>query len=245
MARVIDPGTDTQDPAATHPGMHWDPIQGWVPDDPTQTYGDPTQPWRMVDPGTAGPTAPLPPTTPRPSSTVGALLSPGAMPTIPSGTDFLPKLPVFTPPPYTPPPAYASPTGESVLNEPGYQFRLGEGERALEQSAAARGVLNTGGTLKNILGYGQNFASGEYTQADNRQRSNYATNYASQYLDPYAIAYKGAADAFAPQMTGYTTTASAAQHASDLGYQNAYEQYLQKFRERQQLFDNTFRTVTA
>lgn len=240
----------TTDPYAggAPPGMHWDPIQGtWVPDDPTQVYGDPTQPWRMVDPGPGpGPTGPgqTGPSGGGPP-TVGGLLSPGTMPTVPQGTGFLPPLPVFTPPKYTPPPAYASPSGESVLNEPGYKFRVGEGERALQNSAAARGVVNGGATLKDILAYGQNYASNEYNAADQRERTNYMTNYGTQYTDPYAIAYKGAVDAFAPQMTGYTTTASAAQHASDLSYTNIWEQYLQKFREKQQLFDNTFRTVTA
>lgn len=256
---------DLTDPTVSPgPGYGWDDNWGrwiWNGDpnakDPRNTAGTP------VDPHTGNPTwAPAPTTTPpvapptsdkktTPPSTVGGLLTPfgGTMPTVPSGTDYLPTLPVFTPPSYTPPPAYASPTAESVLNEPGYQFRLSEGERALQQSAAARGVLNTGGTLKNILGYGQNFASGEYSAADQREHNNYLTNYNTQYVDPYAIAYKGAVDAFAPKMQGYQTQSAASQHASDLTYQNLYEQYLQKFRQftdqRDSTFDKTYKTVTA
>ena len=32
--------------------------------------------------------------------------------------------------------------------DPGYQFRLSEGQKALERSAAAGGSLGSGGTLK-------------------------------------------------------------------------------------------------
>jgi hypothetical protein len=47
-------------------------------------------------------------------------------------------------------------------NSTGYQFRLGEGMRALDNSAASRGVLNSGAAAKAALKYGQNIASGEF-----------------------------------------------------------------------------------
>jgi hypothetical protein len=52
--------------------------------------------------------------------------------------------------------------------DPGYQFRMAEGAKALERSAAARGGLNSGGTLKALARYGQDFASNEYGNAYNR-----------------------------------------------------------------------------
>lgn len=52
--------------------------------------------------------------------------------------------------------------------DPGYQFRLGEGQSAIERSAAARGGALSGGALKAIQQYGQNFASNEYGNAYNR-----------------------------------------------------------------------------
>jgi hypothetical protein len=64
--------------------------------------------------------------------------------------------------------AYQAPTGEDVLQDPSYKFRLGQGEQALERSAAAKGVLGSGGTLKDIMGYGQNFASQEYSNVASR-----------------------------------------------------------------------------
>ena len=52
--------------------------------------------------------------------------------------------------------------------DPGYQFRMSEGIKALERSAAARGLLQSGGTLKGITQYGQDIASSEYQNAFSR-----------------------------------------------------------------------------
>lgn len=49
--------------------------------------------------------------------------------------------------------------------DPGYQFRMSEGLKALERSAAARGILSSGQTLKDITRFGQDTASQEYQNA--------------------------------------------------------------------------------
>lgn len=56
--------------------------------------------------------------------------------------------------------------------DPGYAFRQSEGQKALERSAAARGSVLGGGTLKALSRYGQDFASNEYTNAFNRYQVN-------------------------------------------------------------------------
>lgn len=56
--------------------------------------------------------------------------------------------------------------------DPGYAFRLSEGTKAIERSAAARGGLLSGATLKGITRYGQDFASNEYQNAYNRFQAN-------------------------------------------------------------------------
>jgi hypothetical protein len=63
--------------------------------------------------------------------------------------------------------------------DPGYGFRMSEGMKALERSAAARGGLLSGATLKGITRFGQDTASAEYLNAFNR----YQTNRANQ-LNP-------------------------------------------------------------
>ena len=63
--------------------------------------------------------------------------------------------------------------------DPGYGFRMSEGMKAIERSAAARGGLLSGATLKGITRFGQDTASAEYLNAFNR----YQTNRANQ-LNP-------------------------------------------------------------
>lgn len=57
---------------------------------------------------------------------------------------------------------------KNLQMDPGYQFRLDEGKKAVEGSAAARGGLNSGATLKALERFGQNFASNEYQNAYQR-----------------------------------------------------------------------------
>lgn len=52
--------------------------------------------------------------------------------------------------------------------DPGYQFRLNEGMRALERSAGAAGGLLSGGFGRKALRYAQDYASGEYANVYNR-----------------------------------------------------------------------------
>lgn len=52
--------------------------------------------------------------------------------------------------------------------DPGYQFRMDEGNRAIEGGAAARGGLLSGAAAKAMQKYSQGFASNEYGNAYNR-----------------------------------------------------------------------------
>lgn len=58
--------------------------------------------------------------------------------------------------------------------DPGYAFRLSEGMKALDRTAAARGGLLSGATLKGAQQYGQGLASQEYQNAFNRYQANRA-----------------------------------------------------------------------
>lgn len=72
---------------------------------------------------------------------------------------------------------FTAPTDVTEQNDPGYQFRLNEGEKALERSAAARGDILSGGTAKAIQKYGQDYASNEYGNVYNRALQQYQQNY--------------------------------------------------------------------
>ena len=56
--------------------------------------------------------------------------------------------------------------------DPGYAFRLSEGMKALDRTAAARGGLLSGSTLKGAQRYGSDLASQEYQNAFNRYQAN-------------------------------------------------------------------------
>jgi hypothetical protein len=55
--------------------------------------------------------------------------------------------------------------------DPGYAFRLKEGLKALDRSAAARGGLLSGAQLRGITEYGQELGSQEFTNAFNRYQA--------------------------------------------------------------------------
>jgi hypothetical protein len=71
-------------------------------------------------------------------------------------------------------------TPEKFQADPGYAFRMSEGMKALERSAAARGGLLSGATLKGTQRYGQDLASQEYQNAFNRYQAERAGT-----LNPY------------------------------------------------------------
>jgi len=80
--------------------------------------------------------------------------------------------------------------------DPGYAFRLAEGNKALERSAAARGMVLSGQMFKGLQRYGQDMASQEYQNAFNR----YQTNRTNQ-LNPLQ-GLMGAGQGAANVMTG-------------------------------------------
>jgi hypothetical protein len=98
------------------------------------------------------------------------------------------------------PGVYQAPTAVTMQNDPGYQFRLDEGNKAMGQSAAAQGSVLSGGTQKAIADYNQQYASNEFGNVVNRAQQAYGTqqnayqasvgNYANQYAARYG-AYQG------------------------------------------------------
>jgi len=60
---------------------------------------------------------------------------------------------------------------DQFQQDPGYAFRLKEGQQALDRQAAARGGLISGGALKAAARYGQEMGSQEYTNAFNRYQA--------------------------------------------------------------------------
>jgi hypothetical protein len=68
---------------------------------------------------------------------------------------------------------YARDFGMSdFVTDPGYAFRLSEGQQAIDRSAAARGGTQSGAALKAAARYGQDMGSQEYGNAYSRYNTN-------------------------------------------------------------------------
>lgn len=102
-----------------------------------------------------------------------------------------PTMPTFTPP-----------TGATEINDPGYQFRLDQGQAALAASAAARGTLNSGGTLLGAQKFGQDYASSEFDKV-----------------------FQRAKDEYAPKLAQWQIQAQAAKEEASAVYQRMWDQY--------------------
>lgn len=68
---------------------------------------------------------------------------------------------------------FKAPDPNQILNDPYYKFQAAEGLRGIQNSAAAKGTLLTGGTLKGIEQYGQGLASSFGDKAYDRGMGEY------------------------------------------------------------------------
>jgi hypothetical protein len=101
---------------------------------------------------------------------------------------------------------FAPTTGQQVLDDdPGYQFRLSEGMKALQSTNAAKGGLLSGGAVKGALKYGQGLASQEYEKS-------YARGLARNEQDWNRAIY------------GNEMTYNRALKENELGYGRSYQQ---------------------
>jgi hypothetical protein len=133
--------------------------------------------------------------------------------------------PYETPAPFTHP-QFSAPTAQEVLTgDPGYQFRMDEGRRALEAAAAARGTLRSGGTLQNILDYGQEKGSEEYQKAYQRRLRSYETDLGASER-AYAQNLQARQDAYERQRQN---ALQSYQMDTDRRYQMAKDRYEPQF----------------
>ena len=182
----------------------------------------------------------------------------------PKGIEYIPPVPELNLPSYQKPPAFSygdfkAPTLEEAQNSPGYQFRVGQGVKQLDASAAARGIINSLGYGRDVLDYGQNAASQEYQNVFGRDLATYQTNragavdayninYGTQYKDPYTFDTSAALAQFAPKLSQWQTQAAAGQHQNDLNYLNDWNKWLQDWNifrdQRDSTFDKKYKVAT-
>lgn len=95
--------------------------------------------------------------------------------------------------------------------DPGYEFRLSEGMKLLERSAAARGGLLSGRTLKDLTRFGQGTASDEYQRAYTRKFNEFQVNRGNRFNRLAALAGIGQAATTTTANLGTATGANIGQ----------------------------------
>ena len=163
--------------------------------------------------------------------------------------------PVFDPgPAFVAPPAFSydpfsyeafkAPTLDEAKAEPGYEFARTEGIRGLQNSAASRGVARTGGTLKDLIGWGNRFAEQNYGNVFNRAGQTYDRNFTSA-ASTYDRNRNNAADAY---QTNYGISRDVFDRGYDqrkdkfgFDYQGAKDMFAPKERAAGATFEDIYR----
>ncbi|WP_167309923.1 hypothetical protein [Ralstonia mannitolilytica] len=74
---------------------------------------------------------------------------------------------------------FTAPTAEQAAQTPGYQFTLDQGLKAVQNSAAARGLGTSGAALKGASSYATGLANSTYNDVFSRALNTFNTNYGS------------------------------------------------------------------
>lgn len=140
---------------------------------------------------------------PLPMNSLGAMtnntiLSP---PTVQTGTQFTKLAPNSSANTFG---DFTAPDPASLASDPYTQFRLSEGQRGMEHSAAAKGTLLSGGLLRSLERYRQGVASEEGQNLFNRSLAAYNANRDTnaQNFDQAHTTYQDQLDAFRANRNG-------------------------------------------
>lgn len=128
---------------------------------------------------------------------------------------------------------FNAPSYDAATSDPGYQFRLKEGERALANSKAAQGVSRTGGTLKDFLAFGQNAASQEYGNVYDRYAQGYNTRLGT------------AKTQYGAKMDKYQSDYSTARGTYDAGYREKSDEWNNLYKQNKEKYDAEYASALA
>src|SRR5207237_5857221 len=149
---------------------------------------------------------------------------------------------------------FVAPDPNDLNIDHAYRYELRTQQDAIQRSAAARGVLNTGGTIYDLLTNANDIASTGYHDLWGRRKAEYDTNrgnafdtwkanygvskdvaytnYGTQYTDPFKYGYQGAQDSY-----------NSRQHNFDLGTQYSWYGKLFDFQNDNDAFDRKYRLL--
>jgi len=122
--------------------------------------------------------------------------------------------------------------------DPGYQFRLNEGNKAIDRGASAKGNYFSGSTMKDLLRYGQDYSSNEFSNAFNRdsvekdRKYNYLSgvsgsgqNSTNQVMNTNSQIASNIGNAYSSTGNVRAAGAVGANNAMQQGFSNAFNNY--------------------
>jgi hypothetical protein len=119
------------------------------------------------------------------------------------------------------PDKFVAPDDVTMQNDPGWKFRQKTGQQEFLNSAAAKGLSRSGGTMKDFINYNQEAASQEYGQVYNRALGEWNTDYGAK-LGTYNTNRANAADIWGKNTTlGQTAYNTNRANAADIYNTNA------------------------
>ena len=245
--------TPPPNPGTTYVGHKYPPTGQVPPDDPPDDPppDEPTPPpwaWEPYGPSFNRPT-------------------PQGLPGIPEWNGpARPDLPEFSYEQYQGIDPFQAPSIEDARRDPGFEFAFKEGQRALEQSAAAKGMLRSGQTWKDLQKYGQGMADLSYQNVYNRRQQEWdrraeynLLDYQQGYgvardiydrdrlnvVDAYDWERQAALDEYNPLIETYPTRYLTAQRQNELAYERARQEYLDDVNEYERNRNRHYNVLTG
>ena len=144
------------------------------------------------------------------------------------------------------PDEFKAPTMEEAQAAPGFQMRMEQGRKALEASAAAKGMSRSGQTHTDLIDYGQRMGelgyqdvygrrAGEHQQRRGELERDYQTGYGTardiygigrqNLSDLYGMERQEARDRWAPQFAQWQKRQDFGQRRDELDYSRKWDEY--------------------
>lgn len=119
--------------------------------------------------------------------------------------------------------SFQAPSIAEAQAEPGFEYALGQGVKAYENSKAYLGTYKSGSTIKGLNDYARNMANQNYNQVFERKGQTYDRNRGNAFQN-YTANRTNAADA-------YATNYGISRDVFDRNYQGAKDEYAPRARE--------------
>jgi hypothetical protein len=132
--------------------------------------------------------------------------------------------------------SFSAPTIEQAQKEPGFEYAMQQGLKALENSRAYQGTYRSGATIKGLNDYARNMANQNYDRVYERSADMYDRNRANAFgtystnrnnaAEDYSRNYGISRDVFDRNYQGAKDTYSGQAREAELNFGNQWDQYV-------------------